>query len=73
MNEQCRSPEEELASLRAKVRRLEHELAEARKEVVHWKANHDHQVRSKQKGHEIQADIIAALRDELDALRAGGG
>jgi hypothetical protein len=71
MPEPQRPPEDELASLRAEVRRLEGELAEAHKEVKHWKANHDHQVRSKQRGHEIQADIIAALRDELDTLRGG--
>jgi len=56
--------------LQLEVNRLRSELAEAKKEIAHWKVNHDSQVRSKRRGHEIQADIIADLRDELDALRA---
>jgi uncharacterized small protein (DUF1192 family) len=61
------TPREEY--LQSEVDRLKTELAAAKKELHHWKSNHDAQVRSKQRGHEIMSDIIAALRDELDELK----
>jgi hypothetical protein len=61
------TPREEY--LQGEVDRLKRELAATKKELHHWKSNHDAQVRSKQRGHEIMSDIIAALRDELDELK----
>lgn len=45
---------------------LRRENERLRKEVNHWKANHDSAVKKKRKGQEITSAIIAELRDDLE-------
>ncbi len=52
-----------------RIATLERELAEARKQIEHWRANHAEQVRRKHRGVEIKEEIIAEQNREITDLR----